>query len=246
MSHDDVDAWLRNGRPPSERVAAHLEVCAACRDRVDEAEEVRSWFPAAEPLDDATHVAMRFRLEAEARSAARFRRKRSRRRSPLLLAAALSLVGAVAFAMVGPFSTPEPREPAPERPSAPAAERTLPRRPEPLAEEATPAPEVSPPARMAARPRTVTPEPIDEAFRAAWAALGAGRPRIARRRFEALARRNDLGARRPDVLFWLAQSMLRSGDENAARRTLERLLRSHGDFHRAPDARAQLERLGRE
>ncbi|MEO0322677.1 MAG: hypothetical protein AAF447_06955 [Myxococcota bacterium] len=247
MRRDVVRRCLGQGDLDDTEVQSHLSVCARCQEAVKEADEVRAWFGEAEPLDSAAHDAMRFRLEAAARTSVHPRPRR-RRRSTLMLAAALTLSGAVAFALA-PLRVEEqtdadtprrltPVEPSPPRTSVPAS-------PAPPAETSpSPPPEAGPatPLAMAAAPRPDR-KPVDEAFRSAWSALRAERPCVAGRRFGALLRRDDLGARRPDVLFWLAQSRLGCGDRASARRTLEGLLRDHGDFHRAADARTQLDAL---
>jgi len=153
--------------------------------------------------------------------------------------------------------------------AAPVVAAAVPEQARPRAAESTvnpPAPIVAPigaierrsirPSRVATLPRAAAARSdveqrapneggpgLDHAFHEAWQLLRSGRNDAAAYAFDALLERDDLVARRPDVLFWSASAHERAGRRDLAAARLRDLLRSHPDAWHADEARARLERL---
>lgn len=78
---------------------------------------------------------------------------------------------------------------------------------------------------------------VDAEFRAAWALLRDGQPRMAAAKFDELLNRGSLDpARVSDVLYWSAQSHRQSGNAHLASQRSETLLARFPQAAHAPDA----------
>lgn len=85
---------------------------------------------------------------------------------------------------------------------------------------------------------------VDRAFHDAWRIFRSGDSQAAAAAFDELLRRQDLGDRRADVLFWSARAHQQAGEAGAAHERLDDLVRSHpGAWHEA-EARGALEAGG--
>lgn len=99
----------------------------------------------------------------------------------------------------------------------------------------------TPTAKSARRARNMTTS--DSAFSAAWGLYREGRFDAASLAFDALLD-SQLGARRPDILFWSGESHLRAGRRESGVQRLVEMLEKYPDAWHAAHARESLRRLG--
>ncbi len=110
----------------------------------------------------------------------------------------------------------------------------------PVTDSMTPPP-VSPPAARTPDPPAESPLLIR--FSEAYRTLQSGNWRKSVTLFSELLQEHGLGAKRADVLFWLAQAHLKGGQHTQAEARLRELLRSYPNAWHAREAREQLRLL---
>ncbi|MBU1413285.1 tetratricopeptide repeat protein [Myxococcota bacterium] len=111
---------------------------------------------------------------------------------------------------------------------------------QPVADSMTPPPNRTLPARTTDPPAE---SPLLIRFSEAYRTIQAGNWRKAVTLFSDLLQEHGLGAKRADVLFWLAQAHLKGGQHPQAIARLQEFLRSYPNAWHAKDAREQLRLL---